>query len=79
MKPLRLTLALCAAAAALAGAACGGDDEPDKFVEEANRVCRESEEKIEDAGADPERLIAASEEFVRDLKAVDVPDDKKAD
>lgn len=76
MKSLPLRLATFALLVALAGAGCGGDDENDKFVEEANRVCTDGNQKIKDAGSNPEALLQASSGLVADLRKVEPPTDK---
>ena len=75
----RPLLASAATALALGLAACGGDDENDKFVDSANQVCEDSTKEIEGAAGDNEKIVTAGEEFIADLKDVDAPEDKKSD
>ena len=71
------TLALALALLALVPAGCGKSDE-EQFVDEVNEICTESEDDVE-AAKDPDTLGAALDEFLADLKAVDPPEDRKAD
>ena len=73
---LRHIWALTAVLAVLAVTGCGGDDENDKFVDEANQVCVDSKKEIE-AAKGPEELMAAGDKFISRLKAVEAPSDKQ--
>ncbi|HEX8068075.1 MAG TPA: hypothetical protein VF520_16275 [Thermoleophilaceae bacterium] len=69
------TLALLLALAAPAGCGGGGDG----FADEANKVCRDSEKEIRAASGSRTELVAAVDGLIRDLKAVDVPEDKRSE
>lgn len=75
----RPLLASIAAALVLAAAGCGGDDENDKFVDEANNLCKEAEDRIGAAAGDNDKIVAEAQRFISDIKAVDAPEDKQAD
>ena len=73
--PRILVLALALLALALAG--CGESDE-EKFASEVNEICTESEDDVQGT-EDPDTLVAAIDEVIDDLKAVDPPESKKDD
>ena len=76
-RPSKTALLLTACLALTPVIGCGEDEDEEKFVDEANQVCRDALRDIEAAGSDIPKLISATEEFIRELKAVEVPSDTK--
>jgi hypothetical protein len=65
------------AVAAMALGGCGGQSANDKFVDKANKTCREGKVAVKDAGSDLAKLRTASRAYVSKLRAIRPPKDKE--